>query len=879
MEWGDSGAGAFEAVGEMLSEAAGGEDATKAICARLAAALNIGGCAAAAAPPPPVAERRTPLVMGALTATETGGSLGKLARGVITACTDGADVDEAKATKRRTREEAKAAEAYAKHLAELAAAAAGDKATVVRNAGSGGSKDVTLENLVISNGGEVLVEDGSLTLAHGRRYGLIGRNGTGKSTLLRAIANRSVAGLSTAVQVLHVEQEVTGDETSVLNSVLEADGERTALLAEEQKLLADSSGSGSDRLSNVYARLLEIDAYTAEARAAAILAGLSFPPDAQQRPTRSFSGGWRMRVALARALFVVPDLLLLDEPTNHLDLSAVIWLEATLQAWPTTLLLVSHARDFLDNVCSDIIHLHSRRLTAFKGNYMSFEMQRAERARCSEKSVEREQRKKKHMQAFLDKFGALLRQRAKLVQNRMARLEAQIDRVGVFDDPEYCFRFPEPLPVNPPVIGFHDVTFAYPGAPSAVFKHVNFGFDLDSRVALVGPNGVGKTTLLNLMNGLLSPQTGHVARNNKVRIASFSQHHVDDLDMTLTPLTYMQGCFSGVAGQDLRNHLGSFGIGGTLATQTIFTLSGGQKSRVALAKITWSNPHIMLLDEVRFWRRMRARMHKQRSKARAECACLVFLAAEQPSGHRERGCHHPGAVALQGRRAAGEPRRALDHQCGGRDLGGAGRRRRGALEGHIQGVQAEPADLLQVMRAIAWCQCAVSLKRACSSPARAPPALAAGSRAIAEHLPNAVPEVLLPARLRGVQHLARSRGVSRARLRAHARAAAAQPRTLSLPKQSRAGTPLCSRLSTVVPYSGSFSVMTTREYTPSGQLRKRQRCTMRAPGSISSLTPSMLPLNRLKGAPGAGDTLASLCVKARTRPGCVSASKMSEGRQ
>jgi ATP-binding cassette subfamily F protein 3 len=206
MEWGDSGAGAFEAVGEMLSEAAGGEDATRQLCARLAAALNIGGCAAAAAPPPPVAERRTPLVMGALTATETGGSLGKLARGVITACTDGADVDEAKATKRRTREEAKAAEAYAKHLAELAAAAAGDKATVVRNAGSGGSKDVTLENLVISNGGEVLVEDGSLTLAHGRRYGLIGRNGTGKSTLLRAIANRSVAGLSIAVQVLHVEQ-------------------------------------------------------------------------------------------------------------------------------------------------------------------------------------------------------------------------------------------------------------------------------------------------------------------------------------------------------------------------------------------------------------------------------------------------------------------------------------------------------------------------------------------------------------------------------------------------------------------------------------------------------------------------------------------------
>ena len=562
--------------------------------------------------------------MGALTADEVGGSKGKLARGVIVECSDGAEQDAAKASKRAAREEAKSRAAYEKHLAELAAAAAGDSATVVRNAGGGGQRDISLENLVITNGGEPLIEDGTLTLAYGRRYGMIGRNGAGKSTLLRAIAERQVAGLPDTIQVLHVQQEVTGDDTTVLEAVLAADGERAALLKEEAALLADDAGSkggadaaASSRLTAVYARLEEIDAYGAPARAAAILAGLSFPPEAQERPTKSLSGGWRMRVALARALFCRPDLLLLDEPTNHLDLNAVLWLEATLRVWPNTLLLVSHARGFLDSVCTDIVHLHNRRLVAYRGNYSDFEAQRAERVRCAERRAEADARKKRHMQAFIDKFGALLRQRAKLVQARMARMEAHVDRTGVLsDDPEYCFRFPEPPEVPPPIIGFDNVTFSYaPGIKPAMYKNVSFGFDLDSRIALVGPNGAGKTvrhsrclgvacvclrvlqTLLNLITGGLEPQTGHVSRNPKVRIAAFSQHHVDDLDMTASPLSYMQGCFPGVLGQDLRNHLGSFGIGGTLATQTIFTLSGGQKSRVALAKMTFKCPHLLLLDE------------------------------------------------------------------------------------------------------------------------------------------------------------------------------------------------------------------------------------------------------------------------------------------
>ena len=317
MEWGDDGGGAYDAVGEMLSEAAGGDAAVKALCAALAVTLHV-GAAAPRAPAAPEAPRRAPVVMGALTADEVGGSLGKLARGVIVECSDGAEQDAAKASKRAAREEAKSRAAYEKHLAELAAAAAGDSATVVRNAGGGGQRDISLENLVITNGGEPLIEDGTLTLAYGRRYGMIGRNGAGKTTLLRAIAERQGAGLPDTIQVLHVAQEVTGDDSSVLQAVLAADGERAALLKEEAALLADdASGKGgadaaaTSRLSAVYARLEEIDAVGAPARAAAILAGLTVPPEAQERPTKSLSGGWRMRVALARALFCKPDLLLL----------------------------------------------------------------------------------------------------------------------------------------------------------------------------------------------------------------------------------------------------------------------------------------------------------------------------------------------------------------------------------------------------------------------------------------------------------------------------------------------------------------------------------------------------------------------------------------
>ncbi|KAK9806400.1 hypothetical protein WJX73_002265 [Symbiochloris irregularis] len=509
--------------------------------------------------------------------------------------------------------------------------------SIVRNAGGGGSPDLHLENFSVSNGGAELIEEATLMLAQGRRYGLVGRNGTGKTTLMRALSTHSIKGIPSTMQILHVEQEVRGDSTTVLESVLMCDTERTALLEEEAALmaaseaapalaaviedghtLADSDAVSSSestltsegrpagprpapqldtatRLSQVYKRLQEIDADGAPARAASILAGLSFTPDMQARSTRTFSGGWRMRVALARALFVEPDLLLLDEPTNHLDLHAVLWLEDYLCTWSKTVLVVSHARDFLNAVATDVVHLHSRRLTVYKGDYDTFEKTAAERLKNMRKQAESQHKAREHMQAFVDKFRYNAK-RASLVQSRIKAIERMADIQMVEDDPEYIFRFPEPEVVSPPILGFTDVDFNYPDGP-VLFRNLNFGLDMESRLAIVGPNGIGKSTLLGLMSGTLQATNGNVARNPKVRMATFSQHHMDGLDLALSPLQYMVQCFPGTKEQQHRSHLGSFGIGGDLALQAMYTLSGGQKSRVALAKVTFTQPHILLLDE------------------------------------------------------------------------------------------------------------------------------------------------------------------------------------------------------------------------------------------------------------------------------------------
>ncbi|XP_022145934.1 ABC transporter F family member 3 [Momordica charantia] len=607
-EFGEDGEGAFEALGELLVGAGCVSDFAecRTVCIKISEKFGKHGMVKTK---PTMRSLVTPLRMNeGMDEVEVPKKKPEVTDGPVLT-----ERDRAKLERRKRKEERQREAQYQMHLVEMEAARAGMPVVCVNHdSGSGPAvKDIHMENFNISVGGRDLIVDGTVTLSFGRHYGLIGRNGTGKTTFLRYMAMHAIDGIPKNCQILHVEQEVVGDDTSALQCVLNSDIERTQLLREEAHLLAQQrefesedgkSNAATDkdgiaqRLEEIYKRLEFIDAYSAEARAASILAGLSFSSEMQRKATKTFSGGWRMRIALARALFIEPDLLLLDEPTNHLDLHAVLWLESYLVKWPKTFIVVSHAREFLNTVVTDILHLQGQKLTTYKGNYDTFERTREEQLKNQQKAFEANERTRSHMQSFIDKFRYNAK-RASLVQSRIKALE----RIGhvdeVINDPDYKFEFPTPDDrPGPPIISFSDASFGYPGGP-ILFKNLNFGIDLDSRIAMVGPNGIGKSTILKLIAGELQPTSGTVFRSAKVRIAVFSQHHVDGLDLSSNPLLYMMRCFPGVPEQKLRAHLGSFGVTGNLALQPMYTLSGGQKSRVAFSKITFKKPHIILLDE------------------------------------------------------------------------------------------------------------------------------------------------------------------------------------------------------------------------------------------------------------------------------------------
>eukprot|EP00756_Hemistasia_phaeocysticola_P024825 Hpha_TRINITY_DN15973_c0_g5::TRINITY_DN15973_c0_g5_i1::g.74579::m.74579/K06158/ABCF3; ATP-binding cassette, subfamily F, member 3 len=458
--------------------------------------------------------------------------------------------------------------------------------------------EIKLDGVHINMGKTVLLRAAPLHILAGKRYGMIGRNGVGKTTLLRHIAEGELEGISPFLQILHIEQECVGTAQTPIQVVLSADVERQNLLDEESELLAREDSESADvgrRLAEIYDRMEEIEAHSAESRAAAILSGLSFDAQMMHCPTKNLSGGWRMRVSLARSLFVSPDILLLDEPTNHLDLHAVLWLEHYLSTWDKTLLVVSHSRTFLNAVCTDIVDYRDMDLKYYRGNYDMFEGTRAELLRTQGKQHEAQEKQRAHMQSFIDRFRCNAK-RASMVQSRIKAMEKMSSVAAVVQDAAFSFQFPTPEMVPNPYMQIVDVTFGYQ-KEKILFRDVNFSLDMDSRVALVGDNGSGKSTFLNVIAGDLEPMDGRAIKNPKARIARFTQHHVDSLNLQRTPLEQMMATFPNAEKDALRAHLGKLGLSGEKAVQPIYTLSGGQKSRIAFSILTWTCPHLLLLDE------------------------------------------------------------------------------------------------------------------------------------------------------------------------------------------------------------------------------------------------------------------------------------------
>ncbi|XP_034058130.1 ATP-binding cassette sub-family F member 1 [Gymnodraco acuticeps] len=468
------------------------------------------------------------------------------------------------------------------------------------------ASDIKLEKFSISAHGKELFVNADLLIVAGRRYGLVGPNGKGKTTLLKHIANRALS-IPPNIDVLLCEQEVIADDTPAVQAVLKADTKRLKLMEEErqlQALLEKGEDSVADRLDKVYEELRAIGAAAAEPKARRILAGLSFTTEMQNRPTKRFSGGWRMRVSLARALFMEPTLLMLDEPTNHLDLNAVIWLNNYLQGWKKTLLIVSHDQSFLDEVCTDIIHLDYQKLFYYRGNYLTFKKMYVQKQKEMQKQYDKQEKKLKDLksggkstkQAEKQTKEALTRKQQKGKKKGPQEEESQ-DATELLKRPkEYTvkFTFPNPPPLSPPILGLHCVDFGYENKP--LFKNVDFGIDMESRICIVGPNGVGKSTLLLLLTGKLQPTKGEMRKNHRLKVGFFNQQYADQLNMEETATEYLMRNFN-LPYQDGRKCLGRFGLESHAHTIQISKLSGGQKARVVFAELSCRQPDVLILDE------------------------------------------------------------------------------------------------------------------------------------------------------------------------------------------------------------------------------------------------------------------------------------------
>eukprot|EP00252_Welwitschia_mirabilis_P018236 TRINITY_DN4052_c1_g1_i1.p1 TRINITY_DN4052_c1_g1~~TRINITY_DN4052_c1_g1_i1.p1 ORF type:complete len:597 (-),score=136.73 TRINITY_DN4052_c1_g1_i1:315-2105(-) len=459
------------------------------------------------------------------------------------------------------------------------------------------SRDIHIESLSVTFHGHELIVDSELELNYGRRYGLLGLNGCGKSTLLTALGCRELP-IPEHMDIFHLTREIGASDMSALEAVINCDEERLKLEKEAEALASQDDGGG-ERLDRIYERLEALDASTAEKRAAEILYGLGFTKQMQAKKTRDFSGGWRMRIALARALFMNPTVLLLDEPTNHLDLEACVWLEECLKKFERILVVVSHSQDFLNGVCTNIIHMQNRKLKLYTGNFDQYVQTRAELEENQMKQYRWEQDQIQAMKEYIARFGhgsAKLARQAQSKEKTLAKMERGGLTEKVVKDRVLVFRFVDVGKLPPPVLQFVEVTFGYT-PDNLIYKNIDFGVDLDSRVALVGPNGAGKSTLLKLMTGELTPLDGMVKRHNHLRIAQFHQHLAEKLDLHKSALQYMMSEYPGLEEEKMRAAIGRFGLTGKAQIMPMKNLSDGQRSRVIFAWLAWREPHLLLLDE------------------------------------------------------------------------------------------------------------------------------------------------------------------------------------------------------------------------------------------------------------------------------------------
>jgi len=443
--------------------------------------------------------------------------------------------------------------------------------------------------------GRTLIEGASATVVDGAKLGLVGKNGTGKSTLFRLITGDIAPESGNIVlrkkaRIGGVAQEAPGGPDRLIDFVLAADTERTALIAEAE------TATDPHRIAEIHTRLADIEAHAAEARAGAILAGLGFDAAAQLRPCSDFSGGWRMRVALAAVLFSAPDLLLLDEPTNYLDLEGTLWLESYIARYPRTVLLISHDRDLLNTAVDGILHLEHGKIIAYRGGYDQFERQRREKLILNEKAREKAEAQRKHMEAFVERF-RYKASKARQAQSRLKMIARLQPIAALVEDALRPISFPDPdKPLAPPILALDDVSVGYaPGKP--VLRRLTLRVDDDDRIALLGPNGNGKSTFAKLIAGKLAPETGTLTRANKLSIAYFAQHQLDELVPSRSATDHVRALMPGEPEAKVRARVARFGLPTDRMDTAAGDLSGGEKARLLLGLATFHGPHLLVLDE------------------------------------------------------------------------------------------------------------------------------------------------------------------------------------------------------------------------------------------------------------------------------------------